>query len=322
MPSRRTLQPSADQRHGLILVSATPEQIDTESFERQRFDGPPPRARPSDRLEPWLLDSGPPLIAFADAAYQLGLPFQTAVSVVLERQLLGEFLASNGMATVVAEVFREGAKLRARARLVDGSGISHGVRERAAETVDCRSLVTAPALAISIALDPPTPVPKIEEAKDIAPNDSEPVVPEPRAEVAEAQPRAESPPAAPRARPTSRSLPLHASAGLFRGHPAPLPQRALGPTAGHSGHAQAKDRDVVGHPRFFVKVRAHRFGVQDASEAGLLPCFLQGDLAHSLAVLDAPFRDHPALAVFGRDQADLTGPDRNRGGLLNTLQGS
>ncbi|SRR6266487_317691 len=120
MPTRPTLQPSAAQRCGLILVSATPEQIDTEPFERQRFDGPPPRARPSDRLERWLLDSGPPLIAFADAAYQRGLPFQTAVSVILERQLVGEFLASNGMATMVAELDVQAQVASVECELSDG----------------------------------------------------------------------------------------------------------------------------------------------------------------------------------------------------------
>lgn len=104
MPTRRILQPSSDPRHGLMLVSAAPEQIHTEPFERRPFDGPRPLARPSDRLEPWLLENGPSLIAFTDAAYQRGLPFQIAASVVLERQLLGEVLACDATATVIDEL--------------------------------------------------------------------------------------------------------------------------------------------------------------------------------------------------------------------------
>jgi hypothetical protein len=119
MGRRPALQSSANRRHGLMLVSAAPE-IDAGAFERGRFDGPPPLARPSDRLEPWLLESGPSLIAFADAAYQLGVPFQTAVSVVLERQLLGEALARNGMATVVADLDAQAQVSTVECELSDG----------------------------------------------------------------------------------------------------------------------------------------------------------------------------------------------------------
>src|SRR5262249_48821050 len=44
--------------------------------------------------------------------------------------------------------------LRARARLVDKTGVSHGSRDLASDTDDCARLVAALALAISIALDP------------------------------------------------------------------------------------------------------------------------------------------------------------------------
>lgn len=119
MRTRHTLQPSVNRRHGLMLVSAAPE-IDAGPFERGRFDGPPPLARPSDRLEPWLLESGPSVIAFANAAYQRGVPFQTAVSVVLERQLLGEVLGRNGIATVVAILDAQAQVATVECELSDG----------------------------------------------------------------------------------------------------------------------------------------------------------------------------------------------------------
>jgi hypothetical protein len=162
-------------------------------------------------------------------------PDERALRAAVAERLGYDPFVGYATTTVVAEVFREGAKLRARARLVDGSGISHGARELAAETDDCRPLLTALALAISIALDPPaaigapkaaanpvetsrpagdgSPAPKSDEENNIAPSPSRPTAPDPRAELAETRSRAESPP--PPARPTSRSLPLRASAGLF-----------------------------------------------------------------------------------------------------------
>jgi hypothetical protein len=120
MSDRATPQPAVDQRPDLKIVSARYERAGSESFERRPFDGPPPLARPSDRLEPWLLETGSPLVAFADAAFQRGMPFQTAVSVTLERQLIGEVLASKGLARLVPDLDETARTATVECELSDG----------------------------------------------------------------------------------------------------------------------------------------------------------------------------------------------------------
>jgi hypothetical protein len=71
---RVTPQPSADRPPDLMLVPAGSECTSSESFERRRLDGPPPLARPSDQLEPWLLETGSPLAAFADVSTRPAFP--------------------------------------------------------------------------------------------------------------------------------------------------------------------------------------------------------------------------------------------------------
>jgi len=115
-----TLQPSPEQRPGLRLVPASPEGPGTETFERRLSDGPPPLARPSDRLEPWLLETSPPLIAFADAAFQRGLPFQTAAGVALERHLIGEALSRIGLARLVDDLDAKAQVATVECELSDG----------------------------------------------------------------------------------------------------------------------------------------------------------------------------------------------------------
>jgi hypothetical protein len=120
MRARVTPHLSADRRPDLTLVSAGYERTGSEPLERRRFDGPPPLARPSDRLEPWLLETGSPLVAFADAAFQRGLPFQTAVTVMLERQLIAEVLASRGLARLLPDLDRTARAATVECELSDG----------------------------------------------------------------------------------------------------------------------------------------------------------------------------------------------------------
>jgi hypothetical protein len=62
-----------------------------------RFDRPPPRARPSDRLEPWP-SSAAARKALAHAAREQCVAFETAAVVVVERSLLDDEFARRGLA--------------------------------------------------------------------------------------------------------------------------------------------------------------------------------------------------------------------------------
>src|SRR5688500_17351542 len=136
MTPRPTAPSSLEPRSGLMLVSAAPDQIHSEPFERRPFDGPRPLARPSDRLEPWLLESEPSLIAFSDAAYQRGLPCQIAASVVLERRRVGDVLACDAVATVVADLDARAQDSTVDCELSDGLAAYVRVLSRRARARD------------------------------------------------------------------------------------------------------------------------------------------------------------------------------------------
>ena len=76
----------------LQLLAGGAASLDT----RLGWDGPPPVARPADRCEPWPIDGGltPP---FARAAADLGIAFELAAVVTVERSLLGEELECLGL---------------------------------------------------------------------------------------------------------------------------------------------------------------------------------------------------------------------------------
>lgn len=73
-----------------------PDRID-EDPDEPRFDRPVPRARPSDRLEPWP-SSAAALKALARAARERCVAFETAAVVVVERSLLDDEFARRGLA--------------------------------------------------------------------------------------------------------------------------------------------------------------------------------------------------------------------------------
>lgn len=68
-----------------------------------RFEGPPPRARPSDRLEPWHA-SGEARDELARAARARGVAVEIAAIVVVERSLLDEEFGRRGLASLVPEL--------------------------------------------------------------------------------------------------------------------------------------------------------------------------------------------------------------------------
>lgn len=70
-------------------------------LETARFDGPPPRTRPSDRLEPWPCSSEA-LQALGQAAHAKRIPFATAAVVVVERTLLDIEFRTRGMAEMLS----------------------------------------------------------------------------------------------------------------------------------------------------------------------------------------------------------------------------
>jgi hypothetical protein len=85
-------------------------------------------------------------------------PDEKSVRAAVAERLGYDPFVAYASTTVVAEVFRRGAKFGARAYLVDESGQTRGSRELEADASDCGQLVAALTLAISIALDPMTVV--------------------------------------------------------------------------------------------------------------------------------------------------------------------
>lgn len=74
---------------------------DVETYpEDEWFDGPPPRTRPSDRLEPWP-SSPDALDALARAARERQIPFATAAAVIVERSLLDTELHRRGLSSLI-----------------------------------------------------------------------------------------------------------------------------------------------------------------------------------------------------------------------------
>ena len=66
----------------------------------ERFDSPPPRTRPSDRLEPWPC-SPDARLALARAARERQISFATAAVVVVERSLLDTELRERGLSSLI-----------------------------------------------------------------------------------------------------------------------------------------------------------------------------------------------------------------------------
>jgi hypothetical protein len=79
---------------GRSLSLVTPSTSDEAlALERPAFDAPPPRARPSERFEPWPIaeETARPL---AEAAARRGLLPETAGPILIERALLEEDFAA------------------------------------------------------------------------------------------------------------------------------------------------------------------------------------------------------------------------------------
>lgn len=72
-------------------------------LERPAFDVPPPRARPSERFEPWPLAEETARL-LAEAAARHGLPPETAGPLLIERALLEEDFAARGLGAMTARL--------------------------------------------------------------------------------------------------------------------------------------------------------------------------------------------------------------------------
>jgi hypothetical protein len=84
-----------------------------ETAEAQRdpgFDAPAPKARPSDRCEPWPTDDDDRLTSLAGAAAELGVSLDLAVIVVVERSLVADDLVDRARDEIVERLDAEAAK--------------------------------------------------------------------------------------------------------------------------------------------------------------------------------------------------------------------
>lgn len=78
------------------------DQLNLEPREH-RFEGPPPRARPSDRLEPFLALGEVP-DEFAHETRRRGVSFELAAVVVVERSLLDDDFRSRDLASLLTAI--------------------------------------------------------------------------------------------------------------------------------------------------------------------------------------------------------------------------
>ena len=89
-----------EDRIGTLRLLTNDELTESPTLSGGGFDGPLPESRPSDRLEPWII--GVQTAAdFAAAAIELGVPFQLAAIVVVERTLAEADLEACGAAGVI-----------------------------------------------------------------------------------------------------------------------------------------------------------------------------------------------------------------------------
>ena len=94
-------------------------------------------------------------------------PDEAALRRAVAERLGYDPFVAQARTTVVAEVFRDGGILKARAHWMGEDGITRGSRELVSDGNDCKELVSALALAVSIALDPiastgaPPPSPEV-----------------------------------------------------------------------------------------------------------------------------------------------------------------
>jgi len=87
-------------------------------------------------------------------------PDEAALRTAVHARLGYDAFSPWGERAVVAEIFEDAGKLRARLRLLDEHGVVVGTREVRAASDDCEELVRSLALSISITLDPLAPAPR------------------------------------------------------------------------------------------------------------------------------------------------------------------
>lgn len=120
-------------RRPLWLVTP-PTDDDGPDLEGPTFDAPPPRARPSERFEPWPLaeDTARHL---AEAAARHGLPPETAGPLLIERALLEEDFAACRLSPTTARLDELAAGAQVAIELSEAHSaylrvLSHGIAKR------------------------------------------------------------------------------------------------------------------------------------------------------------------------------------------------
>ena len=175
-------------------------------------------------------------------------PEQAALKKAVARRLGYDPFLLSAPHMIVAEVSGSASELRARARLLDESGIVLGSRELLGKGSDCAELIASLALAISLTLDPMAAATDPGPEPSVAP---EVARPEPVEPVAEPVPKPMPPPqrAAPVITPveTKKTTSLSLQAGMVGSYgwvPALSPAVELGLVLRHQSWSLSLD--VVG----------------------------------------------------------------------------
>lgn len=130
---------------GQALWLVTPPTGDEPfDLERPAFDAPPPRARPSERFEPWPLaeETARPL---AEAAASHGLPPETAGPLLIERALLVEDFAALGLGARTARLDELAARAGVEIELSEAQSAYLRVLARgSAKAAACPRLLPVP----------------------------------------------------------------------------------------------------------------------------------------------------------------------------------
>ncbi|HKO46380.1 MAG TPA: hypothetical protein VJV79_01570 [Polyangiaceae bacterium] len=134
----------------------------------------------------------PTRLVYARAQSAKDCPDEQALVEAVTARLAYDPFSPWGDQTILASVSRAGSSVLGRAELIDHDGISQGSREVKLQDGDCRELILALSLAISITLDPL----HVDAGSDSAPPDAEP-------SAAVEQPRAKDAPVSPEQAPAS-----------------------------------------------------------------------------------------------------------------------
>jgi hypothetical protein len=226
----------------------------------------------------------------------------TLRQAVAQRLGYDPFVAAS-LRTVVAEVRGDGTRLRARVYVVESENVAGGARELSSPSLDCKELISAVALAISIAIDPDAIDRVPDEPREVTPDDGsqrsgppgasaewesrppEDVSPPPIPAPKEPPPAPMRPPAADSSPPRRLVWALGAGGFLASG-PAPAPAPGLGLL----GAVRAEHWAVSVEPRWELpsssSPRSNGAGTAEVTSygVGLVPCYRYAGLLGCYAV--------------------------------------